>query len=64
MSLSRKEKLALLSAIAFMHNIGENFVSLVKNGTKEENEKAWAEAKLIYKELHKRIKKSLSSSDS
>ncbi len=60
MSLSKKEKLALLSAISFMHNFGENFVSLLKNGTKEENEAAWKEAKVIYKDLHKRIKSQVS----
>jgi hypothetical protein len=61
MSLNKKEKLALLSAISFMHNFGENFVPLVKGGTKEENERAWKEARVIYKELHARIKKTLDS---
>lgn len=60
MALSKKEKLALLSAISFMHNYGEHFVSLVKNGTAEENETAWKEARVIYKDLHKRIKSQLS----
>jgi hypothetical protein len=59
MALSKKEKIALLTAISFMHNYGENFVPLVENGTKEENEKAWKEAKVIYKGLHKRISSSL-----
>jgi len=44
-----------------MHNFGENFVPLVKGGTKEENERAWKEARVIYKELHARIKKTLDS---
>ena len=61
MSLSKKEKLALLSAISFMHNFGENFVPLIKGGTKEENERAWKEAKVIYKDLHARIRKTLDS---
>jgi hypothetical protein len=61
MSLNRKEKLALLSAISFMHNYGENFVPLVKNGSKEENDQAWKEARVIYKDLHVRIKKTLDS---
>jgi hypothetical protein len=59
--LSKKEKMALLSAVSFMHNYGENFVPLVKNGTKEENMQAWKEARVIYKELHARIKKTLDS---
>ena len=61
MSLSKKEKQALLTAIVFMHNMGENFVPLVENGTKEENMQAWKEARVIYKELHARIKKTLDS---
>lgn len=56
MSLSKKEKLALLSAISFMHNYGEHFVSLLEKGTKEENDAAWKEARIIYKDLHRRIK--------
>jgi hypothetical protein len=59
MSLNKKEKLALLSAISFMHNFGENFVPLVKGGTKEENERAWKEARVIYKDLYARIKKTV-----
>lgn len=59
MALDKKEKLALLAAISFMHNYGEHFVSLLKNGTKEENDAAWKEARIIYKNLHKRIKSSL-----
>jgi hypothetical protein len=59
MSLSKKEKLALLSAISFMHNFGENFVPLIKGGTKEENERAWKEVRILYKDLHARIKKTL-----
>lgn len=59
MSLNKKEKLALLSAISFMHNFGENFVPLIKGGTKEENEQAWKEARVIYKDLHARIKKTV-----
>jgi hypothetical protein len=61
MSLSKKEKLALLSAISFMHNFGENFVPLIKGGTKEENERAWKEVRILYKDLHARIKKTLDS---
>ncbi len=61
MSLSKKEKLALLSAISFMHNFGENFVPLIKGGTKEENERAWKDARILYKDLHARIKKTLDS---
>jgi hypothetical protein len=49
----------LLSAISFMHNFGENFVPLIKDGDKEENQQAWKEAKVIYKDLHARIKKTL-----
>lgn len=59
MSLNKKEKLALLSAISFMHNFGENFVPLIKGGTKEENERAWKEARVIYKDLYARIKKTV-----
>jgi hypothetical protein len=55
MALNKKEKLALLTAISFMHNYGENFVPLLKDGDKEENQKAWKEARKIYKELHARI---------
>jgi hypothetical protein len=61
MSLNKKEKIALLSAISFMHNFGENFVPLIKDGDKEENQQAWKEAKVIYKDLHARIKKTLDS---
>ena len=42
-----------------MHNYGENFVPLIKDGNKEENQQAWKEAKVIYKDLHARIKKTL-----
>lgn len=42
-----------------MHNFGEHFVSLLKNGTKEENDAAWKEARAIYKDLHKRISSQL-----
>lgn len=59
MALNKKEKLALLAAISFMYKMGENFVPLVENGTKEENERAWKEAKVIYKDLHARIKSTL-----
>lgn len=59
MSLTKKEKTALLTAISFMHNYGENFVPLVKEGSKEENQRAWKEAKIIYKDLHARIQKTL-----
>lgn len=59
MSLSKKEKLALLSAISFMHNYGSYFVEQVKGGTREENEQAWKDARVIYKDLHARIKKTL-----
>lgn len=59
MSLNKKEKLALLAAISFMHNYGENFVSLLKGKSKEENDAAWKEARIIYKNLHKRIKSTL-----
>lgn len=59
MALTRKEKIALLTAISFMHNHGEYFVPLLKKGTTEENQRAWIEAKAIYKDLHKRIKATL-----
>lgn len=59
MALNKKEKLALLAAISFMHNFGEYFVSLSKNGTKEEKAAAWEEARAIYKDLHARIKSKL-----
>jgi hypothetical protein len=59
MALSKKEKLALLAAIVFMHNYGNLYVPMVKGGTKEENEEAWKEARVIYKGLHSRIKQSL-----
>ena len=59
MSLSKKEKLALLSAISFMHNYGEYFVQQIKGGSREENEQAWKDARVIYKDLHARIKKTL-----
>lgn len=42
-----------------MHNHGEYFVPLLKKGTAEENQRAWVEAKAIYKDLHKRIKATL-----
>ncbi len=44
-----------------MHNFGENFVPLIKGGTKEENERAWKEVRILYKDLHARIKKTLDS---
>ncbi len=59
MALSKKEKLTLLAAISFFHNIGENYIDVVKNGTKEENKAAWKEARKICKELHARIKSQL-----
>ena len=59
MALSKKEKLALMTAISFMHNYGENFVKLLKDGDSEENKQAWVEAKKIYKDLHARIKGSI-----
>lgn len=59
MALSKKEKIALLTAISFMHNYGEHFVPLVKDGDSAENQQAWKDAKVIYKSLHKRIKASL-----
>jgi len=59
MTLSNKEKRALLAAISFMYKMGENFVPLIKDGDKEENQRAWKEAKVIYKDLHARIKKTL-----
>lgn len=59
MALSKKEKLALLAAISFMHNFGKYYVPMVGNGTQQENEDAWKEARIIYKDLHARIKKTL-----
>lgn len=59
MALSNKEKRAILVAIAFMHNYGKYYVPMVKNGTPEENEKAWEEARVIYKDLYQRIKSSM-----
>ena len=59
MALNKKEKLALLAAISFMHNYGKHYVPMVKNGTQEENEKAWKEARVIYRDLHARIKATL-----
>jgi len=59
MALNKKEKLALLAAISFMHNFGKYYVPMVENGTQEENEKAWKEARVVYKDLHARIKKAL-----
>jgi hypothetical protein len=59
MALSKKEKLALLAAISFMHNFGKYYVPMVENGTQEENEKAWKEARVTYKDLHARIKQTL-----
>ena len=59
MALSKKEKLALLAAIAFMYKFGEHFVPLLKNKSQEENQEAWKEARIIYKDLHSRIKKTL-----
>lgn len=64
MALTKKEKLALLAAISFMHNYGENFVPLIENGESDENKKAWKEARIIYRDLHKRIHKTLDNSDS
>lgn len=59
MALNKKEKLTLLAALSFFHNIGANYVDAVENGTKEENEKAWKEARKICRELHARIKSQL-----
>lgn len=59
MALTKKERLALLTAISFMHNYGEHFVPLIKGGSKEENERAWIEAKVIYKKLHKMIREKM-----
>jgi hypothetical protein len=59
MALTKKEKLALLAAISFMHNFGKYYVPMIENGTQEENEKAWKEARVVYKDLHARIKKTL-----
>jgi hypothetical protein len=59
MALSKREKLALLAAISFMHNFGKYYVPMIENGTQEENEKAWKEARVVYKDLHARIKKTL-----
>ncbi len=59
MALTRKEKIALLTAISFMHNHGEYFVPLLKKGTPEENQRAWEKAKVIYKDLHRRIRATL-----
>lgn len=64
MALTRKEKLALLAAISFMHNYGENFVPLIENGESSENKKAWKEVRIIYRNLHKRINKTLDKPDS
>lgn len=62
MALSNKEKRAIIVAIAFMHNFGKYYVPMAKNGTQEENEKAWEEAKIIYKDLYKRFKNSMTDS--
>lgn len=59
MALNKKEKLALLAAISFMHNFGKYYVPMVKNGTQEENEQAWKEVRVIYRDLHARIKAAL-----
>lgn len=59
MALTKKEKQALIVAINFMIEMGEHFVPLVKNGSKEENMELWKDAKILYKELHARIKKTL-----
>jgi uncharacterized protein YutE (UPF0331/DUF86 family) len=59
MALTKKEKQALIVAINFMIDMGEHFVPLVKNGTAEENSKLWKEAKILYKDLDARIKKTL-----
>lgn len=59
MALNRKEKLTIMTALSFFHNIGSSYVDVVKNGTKEENEKAWKEVRKICKDLHARIKSQL-----
>lgn len=59
MALSKKEKQALIVAIEFMIDMGEHFVPLVKNGTPEDNLKLWKEAKVMYRDLYTRIKKTL-----
>jgi hypothetical protein len=42
-----------------MHNFGKYYVPMVENGTQEENEKAWKEARVVYRDLHARIKQTL-----
>lgn len=62
MALTKKEKQALIVAINFMIEMGEHFVPLVKNGSKEENMELWKDAKILYKDLYKRISDSIDSS--
>lgn len=59
MALTKKEKQALIVAINFMIEMGEHFVPLVKNGSKEENMELWKDAKILYKDLYKRISDSI-----
>jgi hypothetical protein len=63
MILNKERKLRILMmSLAYMYKFGEPFVDLVKDGSSEENKKAWGKLREQIKELHTELKQKLSQS--
>ena len=49
-------------SLAYMHKYGEPFIDLIKNGSSEENRKAWGVLRQEIKELHSELTRKFNQS--